>query len=396
MRVLYDRAILLLRRLFLVGFCVLILPGTVLQLLIAFVFSLLCMLLTAVASPFKSDVDSSVAKAFGFALVAVFFFALVIKVNVLTESLYADMAQQQRDDFSSNIVVVSASLTIAVALALVVTVLVALQQFAHAARTPIIKLRSTSGRPALTVDRGITWHLFLSHIWGTGQDQCATIKRQLSLLLPGASIFLDVDDLESIDALEEYIDASQAIMIFVSKGYFGSKNCLREARTTVEKSKPIALVYDPVRGGATLESIEEDECPVELKGIFKDRKVIEWHRIKVSHAPHVTRVTTKPEPMPRLRLRRTFRSSRSSSSPPSSSWLVRATRSSMAPPTLKVKPAWQLVKGRRRCTRTSTFPAKSPSCTSSSSSPCGSTPRPTTRAPQRWRRGCATACTTSA
>ena len=155
-------AILLLRRLFLVGFCVLILPGTVLQLLIAFVSSLLCMLLTAVASPFKSDVDSSVAKAFGFALVAVFFFALVIKVNVLTESLYADMAQQQRDDFSFNIVVVSAGLTIAVALALVVTVLVALQQFVHAARTPIVKLRSTSGRPALTVDRGITWHLFLS------------------------------------------------------------------------------------------------------------------------------------------------------------------------------------------------------------------------------------------
>ena len=46
-------------------------------------------------------------------------------------------------------------------------------------------------------------------VWGTGQDQCATIKRQLSLLMPGVSIFLDVDDLESIDALEEYIDQSQ-------------------------------------------------------------------------------------------------------------------------------------------------------------------------------------------
>ena len=30
-------------------------------------------------------------------------------------------------------------------------------------------------------------------IWSTGQDQCATIKRQLSMLLPGVSIFLDVD-----------------------------------------------------------------------------------------------------------------------------------------------------------------------------------------------------------
>jgi len=176
------------------------------------------MLLTAVASPFKSDVDDSVAKAFGFALVAVFFFALVIKVNVLAEDVDTFLGGQQRDDFSFNIVVVSTGMTIAVALALVMTVLMALQQFVHAARAPNIKLRSTSGRPALTMGHGITWHLFLSQcasssqmcrlthalthtccglcsrsIWGTGQDQCAIIKSQLLLLLPGVSIFLDVD-----------------------------------------------------------------------------------------------------------------------------------------------------------------------------------------------------------
>lgn len=89
-----------------------------------------------------------------------------------------------------------------------------------------------------------------------------------------------MDDLESIDALEEYIDGSQVIMVFVSQGYFGSKNCLREARTAMEKAKPLALVYDPVRGGATLKYIQEEECPVELKVMFEGRKVIEWHRIK--------------------------------------------------------------------------------------------------------------------
>ena len=127
------------------------------------------MLLTAVASPFKSDVDDSVAKAFGFALVAVFFFALVIKVNVLTEDVDAFLGGQQRDDFSFNIVVVSTGMTIAVALALVMTVLMALQQFVHAARAPIIKLRSTSGRPALTVGHGITWHLLLSQCASSSQ-----------------------------------------------------------------------------------------------------------------------------------------------------------------------------------------------------------------------------------
>ena len=49
--------------------------------------------------------------------------------------------------------------------------------------------------------------------------QCAAIKRQLCLLLPGAHIFLDVDDLEDINRLEECIRASAVIIIFVSKGY---------------------------------------------------------------------------------------------------------------------------------------------------------------------------------
>ena len=105
------------------------------------------------------------------------------------------------------------------------------------------------GNPNLTRTHThvLTWAA--RSIWSTGQDQCATIKRQLSLLLPGVSVFLDVgtmqlkpmpdpldlstlrgprylqvDDLESIDALEEYVDGSQVIQIFVSKGYFLSKS----------------------------------------------------------------------------------------------------------------------------------------------------------------------------
>ena len=66
---------------------------------------------------------------------------------------------------------------------------------------PTFKLVSTGNRPELALSKGHKWHLFLSHIWGTGQDQCATIKRQLCLLMPGVSIFLDVDDLQ-VDPLQ--------------------------------------------------------------------------------------------------------------------------------------------------------------------------------------------------
>ena len=47
----------------------------------------------------------------------------------------------------------------------------------------------------LQVSHALTLRLCCTRsIWGTGQDQCATIKRQLSMLLPGVSIFLDVDE----------------------------------------------------------------------------------------------------------------------------------------------------------------------------------------------------------
>ena len=67
----------------------------------------------------------------------------------------------------------------------------------------------------------------------------------------------------------------------MSKGYFMSKNCLREVRTAVEDALPLLLVCDPERGGATLETIKRDECPIELLRIFADNEVIEWHRMKV-------------------------------------------------------------------------------------------------------------------
>ena len=76
-------------------------------------------------------------------------------------------------------------------------------------------------------------------------------------------------------------------MIFVSKGYFKSKNCIREVRCTIAKSKPITLVHDPVRGGGSLEFIKNEECDIELHGIFEGRDVIMWHRIKV-RAPCLT------------------------------------------------------------------------------------------------------------
>ena len=76
----------------------------------------------------------------------------------------------------------------------------------------------------------------------------------------------DVDDLQSTDLLETYIEQSQCVLIFLSRGYFHSKNCMRELRKSLEAEKPLVLVHEPdeSKGGASLEALKE-ECDPALR-----------------------------------------------------------------------------------------------------------------------------------
>ena len=86
------------------------------------------------------------------------------------------------------------------------------------------------------------FHLFLSHVWGTGQDQMRIVKQRLVEMLPDIRVFLDVDDLKEGKGAE-YVDASGLTLIFVSDGYFTSPNCLRELlrAAVTEEADPCAL-----------------------------------------------------------------------------------------------------------------------------------------------------------
>ena len=141
------------------------------------------------------------------------------------------LSEQLRDKYAFDISLVTVGMMGSILMAMAMAAAMAAQQIVEAARMPTIRLQSTKAPPDLPLAKGHRWHMFLSHIWGTGQDQCATIKRQLKIMLPGASVFLDVDDLQSIDALEEYIESSAVITIFVSKGYFLSKSKLLPPHT---------------------------------------------------------------------------------------------------------------------------------------------------------------------
>jgi len=89
-------------------------------------------------------------------------------------------------------------------------------------------------------------------------------------------------DLKDIGALEQYINETAVVLIFLSKGYFFSRNCLREARASASRSKLLTLVHetDPIKGGLPL-SESKMECPSDLFDyVFaENREVIRWHRV---------------------------------------------------------------------------------------------------------------------
>lgn len=104
------------------------------------------------------------------------------------------------------------------------------------------------------------FHIFLSHVWGTGQDQMRVVKQRLAELLPDARVFLDVDDLTAIGDLEDIITSSSTVLVFCTRGYFSSRNCMRELVAAASQRKPIiALVETEVSHGALTTAQVYDE-----------------------------------------------------------------------------------------------------------------------------------------
>ena len=66
----------------------------------------------------------------------------------------------------------------------------------------LLRYRATGLPPVLRMPNGCCFHLFLSHTWKSGQDQCAVIKRQLTVMLNEVRTFLDVDDLVDVNDIE--------------------------------------------------------------------------------------------------------------------------------------------------------------------------------------------------
>ncbi|EOD41030.1 hypothetical protein EMIHUDRAFT_108214 [Emiliania huxleyi CCMP1516] len=269
------------RKLVLTGF-VLLIPekSAFLRLVVATLVCSFYAVVLAVVRPFKRVEDNVLAVArLGLQATSLVLLLLFLAANWTT--IFLGIIERSSVDTADavlgfdNLSEIINSMLVLVGVTLLFFLIGAVFSARHAKEVPTIRLVSTNQPPELSVGMGITWHLFNSHIWSTGQDAVAVIKKQLQILLPGIKIFLDaraccpVDDLKDIGALEEYIQRSQ--------------NCLREVRSSLEMDKPLVLVQeaDPAKGGGTLPALRA-ECPEELQpDIFdKDWPLTIWYRIK--------------------------------------------------------------------------------------------------------------------
>ena len=94
---------------------------------------------------------------------------------------------------------------------------------------------------------------------------------------------------EDIGNLEGYVSATSVMLFFLSKKYFGSRNCLKEIVASIEQGKPLVLVQEQQedKGGGPLELLKA-ECRDDKmrEAIFDGRTPIAWHRI--SHFQNLT------------------------------------------------------------------------------------------------------------
>ena len=218
----------------------------------------------------RTDINTQ-AIAVQFSLVCVFLGGAFIKLfsgggeSATCESTAGDAEGVVDDGDDMNVLMVVYLMVAFNTFVIVVFVALALYKFATSSALPSIRLVATGHVPELKMQPEHRYHLFLSHIWSSGQDQMATVKRELQLLVPGIKVFLDVDDLEEIGDLEKYVRQTQTMLIFLSKGYFFSGNCKKEIQATLKTGNPIILLHetDPNRGGASIDQLTRD-CPAEM------------------------------------------------------------------------------------------------------------------------------------
>jgi hypothetical protein len=131
-------------------------------------------------------------------------------------------------------------------------------------KAPKVRMVSSGYVPNLELPKHCNFHVFMSHVWGTGQARTHAITRKMQLFFPGLKVWLDVDELQDISKLEESVAESAVFVLFYSKHYFQSKNCRREIYAAIKLDKPVILLY---KGDESVLEEMQEECMNNCLGV---------------------------------------------------------------------------------------------------------------------------------
>ena len=120
--------------------------------------------------PFVDEGDDFFATLCNFVLTALLFLCVVLKLAVLGEELEPFLTEDMKSAYVFDSGLVGVGFAAGILGAVVVAIIFAVHQLAVAAQKQVIRIKATGRMPELTLGDAQKWHLFLSHIWGTGQD----------------------------------------------------------------------------------------------------------------------------------------------------------------------------------------------------------------------------------
>jgi len=247
----------LFRKIFLTGFIMFIETeegsSRIFRLIIAIVISTFYFGLLALARPYKRNDDLYLS--YGSNMLLVFCFLLGILIQICGPE--DGSCERFVSPFFDNAYQATLASVILTAVMLGITVLVIIFLVRKALNAPTVRLVSTNSLPNLELPHKCKSHAFISHIWATGQDKAHKIVRMLQLVLPGIRIWLDVDDLNEMSQLEESVEETAVFLLLYTKGYFQSKNCIREVSAAVAAKKPTFVLYE---GDGTVIDVMREEC----------------------------------------------------------------------------------------------------------------------------------------
>ena len=192
--------------------------GGIAQLLVALMVALALTMCQLSAAPYLRPTDNLLSVLSGVAYCILLLGALTLNLSSIAEALGDQLSSQLQGKISVSAGPMLIVLLCSTLVSLLFSFAVCLREALFDLRQPKLRFTATSGLVHLPLQPGKTHHIFISHAWGSAQDQARVLRARLRAIAPGLQVWLDVEDLVDISKLEEAVDVMQAVLVIVSSG----------------------------------------------------------------------------------------------------------------------------------------------------------------------------------